>query len=269
MKFATFTAIVSSLAVASAYPITGDVVNCRTGPGTSYDIKKTYKEGHDVKLTCQTPGEVINGVKLWDKTSDGCYVSDYYVKTGTSDYVVAKCGGSSGGGSCSAPKVNQDTIDLITDFEGFEDGKIYIDPTGNPTVGYGHLCSNSKCTDVKYPIPLSKTDGKKLLAEDLKPKEKCLTNMTNDKVTLNLNQYGALVSWVFNMGCGQAEDSTLIKRLNNGESASKVIAEELPKWVYGKQNGQSVKLPGLVRRRNAEVDLAKTATSAKALPVKC
>jgi lysozyme len=95
--------------------------------------------------------------------------------------------------------------------------------------------------------------------------EKCITAMTNDRVTLNLNQYGALVSWSFNEGCGAAESSTLIQRLNNGENPSTVLPEELPKWVYG---GTMV-LPGLVRRRNAEVALSKEPTSDKALPVKC
>lgn len=89
--------------------------------------------------------------------------------------------------------------------------------------------------------------------------------MTNDKVTLNLNQYGALVSWAFNEGCGAAKSSTLIKRLNNGESPKTVLPQELPKWVYG--NGAV--LPGLVRRRKAEVALSEEATTAKALPVKC
>lgn len=105
------------LAAASAYKIKGDTVNCRSGPGTSYGIKRTYKKDQDVKLTCQIPGEVINGVKLWDRTTDGCYVSDYYVQTGTSDYVAPKCGGSSP--PCSAPKSNQATVDLIAEFEGW------------------------------------------------------------------------------------------------------------------------------------------------------
>ena len=42
-----------------------------------------------------------------------------------------------------------------------------IDPTGNPTVGYGHLCGNPSCSEVRYPIPLSQSDGKKLLADDM------------------------------------------------------------------------------------------------------
>jgi hypothetical protein len=42
------------------------------------------------------------------------------------------------------------------------------DATGHPTVGYGHLCSDSRCSDVKYKIPLSKSDGKQLLADDMR-----------------------------------------------------------------------------------------------------
>ncbi|KAJ5491464.1 hypothetical protein N7539_003031 [Penicillium diatomitis] len=41
--------------------------------------------------TCQVPDIEVSGDELWDKTSGGCYVSDDYVKTGTSG------GGSSSG----------------------------------------------------------------------------------------------------------------------------------------------------------------------------
>lgn len=42
------------------------------------------------------------------------------------------------------------------------------DPAGNPTVGYGHLCSDSTCSDVPYAIPLSDADGEQLLRDGLK-----------------------------------------------------------------------------------------------------
>lgn len=79
---------------------------------------------------------------------------------------------------------------------------------------------------------------------------------------LNANQYGALVSWTFNVGGANVQSSTLLKRLNAGESPNTVIGEELPKW--NKAGGDV--LPGLVRRRAAEVTLAKTGTNAGALP---
>ncbi|KAK9482850.1 hypothetical protein V1527DRAFT_515482 [Lipomyces starkeyi] len=55
-------------------------------------------KGQDVSITCQAPGTNVNGDTLWDKTSDGCYVSDYYVSTGTTGYVTSKCGGGGGSG---------------------------------------------------------------------------------------------------------------------------------------------------------------------------
>jgi uncharacterized protein YraI len=116
MKFVVLAALASSLAPASAYLITGDGVNCRSGPGTSYAVKKSYAKGTDVTITCQTAGTTVSGNSIWDKTSDGCYVADYYVKTGSSGYVTKKCGGTS---TCVAPKSNAATVDLIAKSEGF------------------------------------------------------------------------------------------------------------------------------------------------------
>lgn len=86
---ALFPLLASSFA--SAYPITGDNVNCRDGPGTSFTVLKTYAKGHNVTLTCQTEGTNVEGNTIWDKTTDDCYVADFYVKTGSNDYVTDKC----------------------------------------------------------------------------------------------------------------------------------------------------------------------------------
>lgn len=82
---------------------------------------------------------------------------------------------------------------------------------------------------------------------------------------LNANQYGALVSWAFNVGCGNSGSSTLIQRLNDGQDPNTVAADELPQWNKG---GGEV-LPGLDRRRAAEVDLFQTPTDKGALPAPC
>ncbi|KAJ5836249.1 hypothetical protein N7447_002275 [Penicillium robsamsonii] len=91
LAFAALTPIVN------AYPITGEVVNCRSGPGTSHSVVKSYKKGADVAITCQAAGTTVKGNEIWDKTSDGCYISDYYIRTGSSSYVTKKCGGGGGG----------------------------------------------------------------------------------------------------------------------------------------------------------------------------
>ncbi|KAK5995413.1 Protein p15 [Cladobotryum mycophilum] len=178
--------------------------------------------------------------------------------------LIILLGAALGAQACIGPPVNQATVDLVASFEGFVDHP-YNDPTGHPTIGYGHLCADASCSDVKYPKPLSQADGKRLLAADMATAQNCITTITADPVTLNLNQYGALCSWAFNIGCGQAKSSSLIGRLNQGENPKTVIPNELPKW--NKSNGQV--LPGLTRRRQAEVDLANTATSAPALPANC
>ncbi|KAH7146983.1 CHAP domain-containing protein [Dactylonectria estremocensis] len=93
MKLATFCtyALAFFFTGAHSYPITSDTLNCRSGPGTAFAVKKTYKKGQDVSITCQTEGDNVSGSSIWDKTSDGCYVSDYYVKTGSKGYVKGKC----------------------------------------------------------------------------------------------------------------------------------------------------------------------------------
>lgn len=116
MKDSTIPLLFAGVTLTAAYPITGDVVNCRSGPGTSYSVVKQYTQGQDVTITCQTEGTNVNGVTIWDKTADGnCYVSDYYVQTGVNGYVTGRCSGA-----CTAPKSNKATVDLIAEFEGFE-----------------------------------------------------------------------------------------------------------------------------------------------------
>ena len=95
--------------------------------------------------------------------------------------------------------------------------------------------------------------------------EDCITSDISNSVKLNPNQYGALVSWAFNVGCGNAGSSTLIRELNHGDNPYDVASVELPKWDRG-SNGV---LPGLVKRRAAEVKLFKTAASGQAHPPIC
>ncbi|KAL2107447.1 hypothetical protein VUR80DRAFT_5188 [Thermomyces stellatus] len=166
--------------------------------------------------------------------------------------------------TCEGPAVNQATLDLVKEFEGWYPD-IYDDPVGLPTVGYGHLCGDAKCSDIPYSIPLSKEDGQRLLQDDLVEFQQCITLATKSSVSLNDNQYGALVSWSFNVGCGAAQSSSLLQRLNDGENPNTVASEELPKWNKG---GGEV-LPGLERRRAAEVELHNTDSNTEALPVGC
>ncbi|KAJ7787730.1 lysozyme-like domain-containing protein [Mycena olivaceomarginata] len=163
--------------------------------------------------------------------------------------------------ACTGPAINQAALDLIKTFEGFR-ASPYIDATGHPTVGYGHLCHKAHCTDVHYRFPLSHANAEALLRSDLKTAQDCITLKTAKRVKLNENQYGALVSWAFNEGCGAVASSTLIKRLNEGQSSNTVIKEELPKWNKG--GGHTI--AGLTRRRAAEVKLALKPSHKQVIP---
>ncbi|KAI9503841.1 CHAP domain-containing protein [Coemansia spiralis] len=103
IKLATFVALclIGLASLTEGYKIyKATTVNCRSDPNTSSKVVRTYNTNDNISLTCQTSGENVKGNTLWDKTTNGCYISDYYLHTGSSGYVAKKCsGGSTGGGS--------------------------------------------------------------------------------------------------------------------------------------------------------------------------
>jgi uncharacterized protein YraI len=78
------------------YYTTADVrLNIRSGPGTSYSIVGTLPGGSKVPIYCQTPGTTVTGTygttNIWDNISNGEFVSDAYVNTGSDGYVASRC----------------------------------------------------------------------------------------------------------------------------------------------------------------------------------
>ena len=68
--------------LAHGYRVTSaDMLNARTGPGTSYPAVREYAAGASLTVVCQAPGSTVRTTKVWDKLIDGTYVSDYYVST--------------------------------------------------------------------------------------------------------------------------------------------------------------------------------------------
>ncbi len=137
-------------------------------------------------------------------------------------------------------------MSLVKEFEGLR-LTAYIDPVGVLTIGYGHTGS-----DVYKGLTITQARADQLLQQDLGKFNTCVSNNINRN--LNGNQVGALMSWSFNVGCGALQTSTLRKRMNAGEDLNTVASEELPRWNKG--GGQV--LPGLVRRRAAEVQFFKS-----------
>jgi GH24 family phage-related lysozyme (muramidase) len=135
---------------------------------------------------------------------------------------------------------------FIADFEGFS-ARLYNDPGGHCTIGYGHLVHHGRCNGNEpddFKREITREQGLDLLRQDTKVAERAV----NQKVQVGLYQYqfDALVSFVFNVGAGAFAGSTLLRRLNQGDY--KAVPAELMRWV----NSGGRPLPGLVRRRRAE-----------------
>lgn len=138
--------------------------------------------------------------------------------------------------------LNKAAIDLIKSFEGLET-KAYQDSVGVWTIGYGHT-SMAGPPIVKAGMTITAQQAEDLLRSDLKKYE--LMVRRNVKVDINDNQYGALVSLVYNIGEGNLKSSTLLRLINNKDFLG--ASNEFSKW--NKAGGKV--LNGLSRRRAAE-----------------
>ena len=115
------------------------------------------------------------------------------------------------------------------------------------TIGYGHTGP-----DVYIGQRITEEEADRILRSDLSRFEKSVNELI--EVELTQHEFDATVSFSFNVGSGALSSSTFRGRINSGEDKATCFKEEFPKWV----NGPNGPLPGLVRRRDAEVELATT-----------
>lgn len=141
-------------------------------------------------------------------------------------------------------KISNTGINLI---RGFEDLRLkaYDDGVGVWTIGYGTTVING--VKVKKGDICTIEQAKSYMAQDLKKFESAVN--TAVKVTLNQNQFDALVSLTYNIGIGAFKGSTLLMLLNAKDY--KHAAEQFQRWNRG---GGRV-LNGLIKRRKIEMEL--------------
>ncbi len=156
-------------------------------------------------------------------------------------------------------------IELIKAFEGIPDGdpstvKLdpYLDPLDIWTIGWGHAvtrqgvmlrgAANRALARSMFPGGITVPQAETLLRADLLSRTAEVLRLV--KPVLNDDQFAALMSFVFNCGVANFAGSTLLKRLNGGDTAG--AAEQFLVWNKGRKNGVLVELPGLTRRRRAE-----------------
>lgn len=140
---------------------------------------------------------------------------------------------------------SQTGINLIKEFEGCV-LTAYKCPAGAWTIGYGHT------SGVQQGQTITQAQAEAYLKSDLAIYENAVNSYVT--VSLNQNQFDALVSFAYNCGTGALKTSTLLTLLNQGNYSG--AANELDKWV----KAGSTTLEGLVRRRAAEKALFLTAT---------
>lgn len=142
-------------------------------------------------------------------------------------------------------------IDLIKEFEQWR-ASPYNDAASFCTIGYGHLIVKKTCENAseelkKIEIPLEVSKGLSILDEDTKLARTAV--QTHVKVQLTDEQFGALTSFVFNVGSRAFANSTLLKYVNNEEFEG--VPNQLKRWVIA--GGQVSN--GLIARRACEAAL--------------
>lgn len=146
------------------------------------------------------------------------------------------------------PVLTQKTIDHIKLSEGLS-LVAYPDPgssNGKPvTIGYGTTKINGK--DIKLGTKITKEQAEQYLIADLTAFATKVAALI--KVKLTDYQFGALVSFAYNIGLDAFKNSTLLRLLNVGDFQS--VPKEMRRW--NKNDGKVMK--GLVNRREAEVAL--------------
>jgi lysozyme len=147
-------------------------------------------------------------------------------------------------------EVPPQAVALAKQFEGFafvpkhdpERAYVYRCPAGFLTIGFGHLCGPD------HP-PITRAEGEALLALDLRAAVDAALLLCPVLWLEPAARLAAVADFVFNLGAGRLQASTLRRRINQRDWLE--AARELRRWVHG---GGKV-LPGLVARREAEARL--------------
>lgn len=136
--------------------------------------------------------------------------------------------------------------DMIRSWEGCRLTS-YRCPAGVLTIGYGHTGK-----DVTPGKTITRAEAIRLFDRDISLFAAKVADQLRG-VSLNNNQFDALVSLSYNIGSLPAKAPTLL-RMVKGDPDDPAIRNEFMKHVNARVNGVLKSLPGLVKRRRAEAD---------------
>jgi GH24 family phage-related lysozyme (muramidase) len=154
-------------------------------------------------------------------------------------------------------QINDAGLALVKEREGYllalPDGRCttYYCPAGKLTIGWG-------CTEGIRPGDIwTKEQAEAALRRELAKHEAAVMRLVS--VNLNENQFSALVSFSYNVGSGNLQKSTLLKKLNKGDYPG--AQREFVNWNKATVDGKLVELRGLSIRRAQEATLFATPTA--------
>lgn len=133
-------------------------------------------------------------------------------------------------------------VTLVGGFEGLRT-VAYRDPVGIPTICFGET------KNVRMGMTATVEECKGMLTESLVEHERGMAKCLRDPDSIPDKTYGAFVSFTYNVGVGAFCRSTLARKANAGDLAS--ACNQLLFWT----RAGGIKLPGLVKRREAEREL--------------
>lgn len=128
----------------------------------------------------------------------------------------------------------------VSGFEGLRTAA-YLDPVGIPTACFGET------KNIRMGMRFSKPECEVMLVDSLIAHDDGMMRCT--KVPLKDKTHAALLSFTYNVGVGAYCGSTLVRKLNAGDTVG--ACNELVRWTRAK----GVTLPGLTKRRAAEREL--------------
>ena len=136
-------------------------------------------------------------------------------------------------------QISELALEKIKAFEGCR-LTAYQDAAGVWTIGYGHT------KGVKPGDKFSQYWADDCLRQDIEAVEAQIEKLD---LTLSQPQLDALVSFVFNVGIGNLQNSTLLRYIREGRSEND-IKRQWRQWVYAGNPPRP--LPGLIKRREWE-----------------
>lgn len=136
--------------------------------------------------------------------------------------------------------------ELCKEFEGFR-AKPYTCPGGVWTIGYGSTRDPRGFAVSKATPEMSEAVAEQWLYAHLQKELPRMQELI--EVELEAQQEAALLDFVYNLGIGNFQSSTLLKRINARDFDD--VPTQLRRW--NKASGEE--LAGLTRRREAEIRL--------------